>query len=146
MPDSTDEDRWARLAAELNQDTPPPLPNAAAAPAGEGPPKRRRRRRSRKPDVGEVENGAPMDAAVTDEPMETGESDGDNELAADGTPKKRRRRRSRRKLGDEVGAPNGVAGAVAIADAGDNDDEAAEPVSVANLPSWQELIDGLHRP
>ena len=23
---------------------------------------------------------------------------------------------------------------------------AAEPVSVSNLPSWQELIDGLHRP
>ena len=61
------------------------------------------------------------------------------------TPKKRRRRRSRRKAGDDNGA-DGVAESVVVVEADDAGDEAAEPVSVANLPSWQELIDGLYRP
>ena len=146
MPDSTDEDRWARLAADL--DLAGPTPAAVdAAPAGDGPPKRRRRRRSRKSGMVDGVNGAPQDVVEGDElPPPLPGAGADDELSPDGTPKKRRRRRPRRNPGDAVGEVNGVGEAIAVADADNNDDDAAEPVSVANLPSWQELIDGLHRP
>jgi hypothetical protein len=147
MADSTGEDRWSALAADLGiggptPNGPPPLPTADG-----GPPKRRRRRRSRKSGPGEGGTGEPLEgAADIIDPGETREPTGPEELSPDGTLKKRRRRRSRRKVVDENGAPNGVAETVAVAEADHDDDEAAEPVSVANLPSWQELIDGLYRP
>jgi hypothetical protein len=146
MPDSTDEDRWARLAAELDLAGSAPAPSDVA-PIGDAPTKRRRRRRSRKPGLIDGANGAPLDVADNDEgppPLPTAGDESD--FMPDGSPKKRRRRRTRRKPGDESAEVNDIGATVAVDDADNNDDDAAEPVSVANLPSWQELIDGLYRP
>ncbi len=147
MADSTDEDRWASLAADLGVDGSTPTTQADPAAPADGPPKKRRRRRPRK--------AAPADGAIA-EPVDEASSEPDDapepeltdreELSADGTPKKRRRRRSRRKPDEANGDVAVATDAVAVAEVGDDDDDAAEPVSVANLPSWQELIDGLHRP
>lgn len=144
MVESTDDDRWAALATDLGVNesepvshTPPPLPGA--------PPKRRRRRRSRKGLAGEGIMSEP-NGDSQDEPTEERDAPtGDEPVGEDGL-KKRRRRRSRR-VKDEVNGEAGTSSeAVAVAEVDDDLDYAAEPVSVAGLPSWQELIDGLHRP
>lgn len=144
MVESTDDDQWAALAADLGlnesepvSQTPPPLP--------EGPPKRRRRRRSRKASTGEGIMSEPISDSL-DEPIVRDEPLPGGELADDDGPKKRRRRRSRRDKSDVEGEAMASPEAIAVADAEDELDYAAEPVSVAGLPTWQELIDGLHRP
>ncbi len=145
MADSTDEDRWASLAADLGVDGSTPTTQATIAAPVDGAPKKRRRRRPRKAAPAEGAIAEPNDD-VPGEPDDAPELTDREELSPDGTPKKRRRRRSRRKPGEANGDATEATDTVAVAEAVDDDDDAAEPVSVANLPSWQELIDGLHRP
>lgn len=139
MADMTDDDRWAKLASELGLDEKPKKPAASDAQVDDAAPKRRRRR-SRKPGSEDPNSPEPTeDGADIIDPGETLEA-GD-ETSSD-KPKKRRRRRGRKKsdLAEKASAEETV-GTETI-----EDDELAEPVSVANLPSWQELIDGLYRP
>lgn len=145
MVDSAGDDRWSLLAADLGIGDTASDGAAAAPPAGDAPPKRRRRRRSRKPGSGEGNPGEPLEGgADIIDPGESLDPTGNDETTPDGTTKKRRRRRSRRNAGDDNGA--GGVESVVVVEADDAGDEAAEPVLVANLPSWQELIDGLYRP
>ena len=69
-----------------------------------------------------------------------------------GDPRKRRRRRGRRKksgvaAGGEGEAPSAIGeGAESDADSEEVDNAPIENYSSLNMPSWQDLIDGLYKP
>ena len=160
------DDDWDSLADNLGlgdthpPETPPqPAPQAEEAPRGRGrrkssddAPKRRRRAPKAETTEGEpmpaddFAGGIVFDAEATvTEPGEQTE-----ELDADGQPRKRRRRRSRRKKTDTESATPAAVGAVE-GEAEDGDTEPADISSIEayaslNMPSWQELIDGLYKP
>jgi hypothetical protein len=135
---------------------PEPPPESAEAPRGrrrrssEDAPKRRRRAPKSETTEGEpmpVDEFAGGIISELDAPSDEGaepSTEGD-----EGEPRKRRRRRSRRKKGTAEGALVDAEAGVAE---GMEDD--GEPVDVSpienyaslNIPSWQELIDGLYKP
>ncbi|MBX7105032.1 MAG: hypothetical protein K1X57_13180 [Gemmataceae bacterium] len=148
MSDSNGEDYWAQLASSLDVAAGPTVTVSDPPAAGEGGGvKRRRRRRSRKKTTGEAVV-APADVDVLDAELdespapELPEEEPAAELDENGEPKKRRRRRSRRKKVEAGEAGDTAEGTTAVAE----EDDDGPPVTVAHLPTWQELIDGLHRP
>ncbi len=161
-------DPWAELANSLGAapepQQPPPLPaqlpsepaprsrgrrRSADAEGGEAPPRRRRREPKPAADAPVDPFLVGLDAELPGEPA--GEAgDGSEPLGPDGEPRKRRRRRGRRKGAPaEAGAvPEGVAAPVEVAeDDGEEVDLAPiETYSSLNIPTWQQLIDGLYKP
>lgn len=151
MSDSTGKDHWAQLAESLGVIGDADVANTQEPAGGtaEGTKRRRRRRSRKKPteaDAPAVDSGDDSaEEVATEAPAPELPAPDPKAEAADGEPAKRRRRRSRKKKPAEGEAPaeEGVAAVL--------DDEApgegpSEPVSVAHLPTWQEIIDGLYRP
>lgn len=146
---NSEEDRWAELASMLGVGETVSTNEPSPAPEPE---KKRRRRRSKK-----SSDAAPSEKDVAQTPTEL-DAAADDEAEPDLTPakefpqstesdeaasKKRRRRRSRRKkVADADGGP------VTAEIAGDDlqDAELVESFADWKVPTWQELIDGLHRP
>ena len=154
------DDEWANLADNLGLgDTHPPEspPPAEEAPRGRGRRKSsddapKRRRRAPKPETTEGEPMPVDDFAggiVSDIEAPEGEQSESFAEGEGGEPRKRRRRRSRKKKVGPEGAP--VEAEAGVIESTDDD---GEPVDMSpienyaslNMPSWQELIDGLYKP
>jgi len=138
----TDDDKWASLAAELG------VGDSAKhnAPAeAENMPAKRGRSRGRR--GGTRKRAADKDdVPVPMEPIMEGSVAIDEVplLDDDEANKKRRRRRSRKKKGTgDAKAPSNDQSGVAVLD---DEDDAESPADNWKMPTWQELIDSLHRP
>lgn len=138
------EDKWASLAAELGLSENAPTDRPSNESDQEQAPRRGRgrSRRGGQRKRPQVEPAVPEVTEDTMDEMVTEEAPAEME----GAPvKKRRRRRSRKKKGtsESVSVSNGET-AVAVSD--DDDDADDVPPTEWKMPSWQELIDSLHRP
>lgn len=136
MSEAKDDDRWSQLAAELGALDAKPAP-VLDEPVGDEPPKRRRRRRSRRTSADAVGAADPTFESTV------GAEAGSEAPADDSAAPKRRRRRGPKTKAALADAANGERFDVSQDDGGD---EPVEPMSIANLPSWQQLIDNLYRP
>ena len=161
MTDPTDP--WANILEELGDHQPAPQSPSAPESAPEPAPRARRRRsgddeaprrrRGRKTEVAPAAEADPFSAGLDAEPSElfTGEEGtGEPGAEGDGEPRKRRRRRSRRKKPGEgepvaVGEPGEAAEGEAESEP-EADTGPIENYSNLNMPSWQELINGLYKP
>lgn len=149
-------DPWSSLADELGVDGSSRKPAEEKAPAAgrgrrrksDGEEPGRGRRRSPKvaptevsesplPDEPFVEPEAPEAAAVAEEAAE-----------GDDGPKKKRRRRTRRKKAGANGESGTEMTSAVESECDDGDEPDLTPIedyATWKLPSWQELIDGLHK-
>ncbi|MFL5329757.1 MAG: hypothetical protein ACJ8C4_12665 [Gemmataceae bacterium] len=169
-------DEWANLADNLGvSDEPAQKPAEESAPRSETAPRGRgrrrsseaggeeapkRRRRSPKPESSpqpEPESESmsePFAAGLEPDVPEAAEDAAESMESSEDEPRKRRRRRPRRKKGaPEAGAVASgevsnepVAVGVEADDAEEADLTPIENYATLNIPSWQDLIDGLYKP
>lgn len=156
------DDPWASLASDLglNHAAKPESLVSATEPAtpveepsekaSTGRPRRGRRRVARKEEPATDFDAGIIPAAESDEqlPDDSADDEGGDESAL----KKRRRRRSRKKKAGVAGSPAESEAALEPSrakrevDDGEDDLTPIENYASWKIPSWQELIDGLHKP
>lgn len=144
--DAVAADETPEEAAEDEADGEPTGEEGGEEPAGDEPPgpgrKRRRRRRRRKKGGPEGE-GEPADAGIADEPAPSYQAAARAPVAPVAAPAAVGRGVNE----DEPDAEDGeVGGAVPAAEEDTAGEVLRELIATWNVPSWDEIISGLHRP